>query len=773
MHRPVRRTGRLLVAATAALAAVAPPMAYRIAPAQAAPSNDATCGTAVNGTPAGSSGQPADGYALNVGGASEFGTVWQPAANTQAAFPFLSGVDGVTGDGAAVRRQFARFGLSPDVESAEPRSARVVSADGGATFPATTYSERATDAPPAAGTTRLRDGTLLGYGFKPTATTGSTATFVGYRSIDDGATWVPKPTPFGLGATAADSPRVVGTPLELTDGTILVPLYGSFTDGPHDRAQVEASTDGGHTFTRRAVLARGDATNEYTESAVAALPSGTLIAVIRHDVADAVTTPVTTTSTDGGRTWRTPQALSVSFPYGYDPYDDGTRALQGVSPDLRLMPNGVLVLRSGRPDNWVAVSTNGAGTGWVGQLTYRNCPTDGVRTHGSTGYGGVDYVSANRALVIGDNCDRTWACVTPSETHFTVDARTRVWRRWIDVLTPDVGRIDLDTKYRKGTVTVGGNMTAAVAGHPRVRAGGAFDGSTEYWSSAVQPDGPGTFVVNLDREYPLTRVGLSLRNGRPASGRVYASTDGVDWGAPIVTATDRTHLAMEYFALPAPVPARFVKVVLDPSATCDAGLGARCAFLNELELYSSIDSFENDPVNNRPRGYTDIGQSWVSRRSADLGDDDSASALRIVDTDPNALAQVTHPGTASPTRLLEFRLKPVSLRGFLVDLLGRSSAGDTVEAYHLAVAEDGGLRRFDGRQWVTLTAPGLVTEGHWHTIRVAATTARATISVDGHDVAPDVPASTVAGALTGYRFASNGTSTTGDDYLVDDVLAVP
>jgi hypothetical protein len=767
---PRKRKAARFIAAGAAVTAAAALTVHGIDAAQAAPTSDATCGTAINGTPAGSSGQAANGYALNVGGASEFATVWDPAGNTQAAFPYLVAADTIGADGVPVRRLAARFSLAPDSASADSRDGQVESVDGGATFPATTYTEDPTKAAAVTGATPLRDGTLLSYSFKPTATSGSTATYTAFRSTDAGATWTSEPTSFGLGASVSGGTRLFGAPLELADGTILMSLYGQFSGGTNDRAQVEASTDGGHTFTRRAVLANGDATNDYNEASIAALPSGKLIAVIRHHVSEALATPVYTTATKDGTTWSTILPLSVSFPNGYDPYDDSSKALLAVAPNLKLMPNGVLVLSSGRPDNWVAISTNGEGTGWVGQLTYRNCPSDGVRTHGSTGNGGVDYVSANRAVVVGDNCEMTWGCVTSSETHFTIDKQTRIWRRWIDVLTPDVGRIDLATKYRTGKITIGGDMTTTAAGHPRARADGAFDGSTEYWSSAVHAGGPGTFVLNLDRVYPLTKIGLSLRNGRLASGRVYTSTDGVNWGQPVVTAADRTDLAMEYFTLAGPVRARYVKVELDASTNCGTGLGSSCAFLNELELYSSIDSFENDPVNNRPRGYTGIVQSWATQRSSDLADNDSASALRIVDTNPDAQSQVTWDGTPTATKTFEFRLKPVSLLGFLFDLLGRDATGATVNAYHLAVATDGSIRRFDGHQWITLTAAGVVTAGRWQTIQVTATGSAAAISVNGATVAANVPATTATTALTGHKFASNGTASTGDDYLVDDVL---
>jgi hypothetical protein len=163
--------------------------------------------------------------------------------------------------------------------------------------------------------------------------------------------------------------------------------------------------------------------------------------VIRHQrPGNVVATPVSTTSVDGGGTWAPLSTLEVSFPNRYDPLDDASGALLGIAPQLRLMPNGVVVLSSGRPDNWIAMSTNGQGTGWIGQLTYRNCPTNGYRFHGSTGNTGVTTVGSSRLLQVGDNCESTWSCVLPDETDFTVDKQNRIWRRFVHLLTPDVGK---------------------------------------------------------------------------------------------------------------------------------------------------------------------------------------------------------------------------------------------------------------------------------------------------------------------------------------------
>ncbi|KUL29958.1 discoidin domain-containing protein [Actinoplanes awajinensis] len=768
-----RFTGALTVAV---LIAVSGWLALPPSAAHAATSDDATCATPVTGSPVSGTGPSATDYVLNVGGAGELGTV-HATTGAQAAFPKVSARDEVNADGSPRRTVTATFSEGLDVGSDRTPPGQVTSTDGGLTFPAASYTHD-----PGVPVTSLRDGSLLGIDFIPAAITTSSATFGVHRSTDGGLTWTTTPAVVQLGGAVLDGGiRTHGAPLQLGDGTVLVSYYLSFganhpgggRAGQH-ASYVAASTDGGRSFVTRGTIAYDSTgTHGYPEAGIAALPSGKLLAVTRHHLWNGATafnldTPRWTTSTDGGATWAALQTLAVSFPNGYDQFDDANPKLLGIFPQLQLMPNGVMVLSSGRPDNWVAISTNGQGTGWVGQLTYRNCPTDGYRSHGSTGNTAVAGVESNRLLQVGDNCDVTWSCPA-GDSGYTIDDGNRIWRRYVDVLTPDVGKIDLATKYRLGQVQVTTDLTAAPAAHPRTGPAAAFDGSTDYWSSAVRAagSGAGTYELRLDREYQLTRLGLSLRHGLASSATVYASTDGVTWGAPIVTAANRTHLALEYFTLAA-VTARYLRVVVDPSASCEAELGAGCVFLNELELYSTVNSFENDPVNNRPRGFTDLSQAWVTRS----GVDGSSRALRLSDSSATAMAKVAWPAAAAATRTLEFRAEPVALTsGFLVDVLGRTSAGASVVAYHFAVRADGSLARYDGSAWRVLTGAGVVPVGRWSTIRVQATPAAATVAVGGTVVATAV-APTVTGttALLGYAFASGGTAPVGDTIVVDDIL---
>jgi hypothetical protein len=740
--------------------------------AQAASSNDPTCGTPITGTPITDTGAAANGYVLNVGGNSELAKVWDPTGgfptNKQSTNPMASSRDIVGPSGAAAKQVDLQFSEGLDVTTDTTPQAHIGSTDSAATFPTTSYYNNQFAGP----YTVLRDGSLLGAEFKPVAHSGSTTTFRLHRSSDGGATWTSWDSVVETGVPLAGEGRVFRAPLELADGRILVGFYASTgsdsTDGSY-RSMAAVSADGGLTFPSSAVLAKGTNNDSYNEAGLAQLNNGTVVAVIRHAVyktaskAFDLSTPVEVTSTDGVH-FSAPASLSVTWPYGYDPIDDTTKTVTGIAPDLKLMPNGVLMLSSGRPDNWVAMSTNGLGTGWVGQLTYRNCPTSGYRYHGSTGNTGETSVESNRLAQFGDNCDITWSCDEASESGFTVSHDTALWRRFVDVLTPDTGKIDLATKYQKNKIQVTTNMTYTSAAHPRTGVAGAFDGSTEYWSSAVSANTAGSFVIQLDKQYDLTRIGLALRNGRPESATVSLSTDGTSWTTPVVNVGNRTDLALNYQAFATPQAARFVKVDIPATSTCDSAVAASCAFLNELELYSTTDSFENDPVNTRPRGYTELDSAWVTRSDTD----DSSRALRLNDTS-GSQAKAAGSGTAATSKTLEFRVDPVSLpNGFVFEVRGKNSAGSVVTTYEFAVAPDGHLRWYNGT-WHELTGAGVVPAGQWSSVSVAAGLNSAAISVNGTQVATTAPSAAGATTLSSFVFASDGSQPTGDNIVVDDV----
>jgi hypothetical protein len=171
-------------------------------------------------------------------------------------------------------------------------------------------------------------------------------------------------------------------------------------------------------------------------------------------------------------------------------------------------------------------------------------------------------------------------------------------------------------------------------------------------------------------------------------------------------------------------------------------------------------------VNNRPRGFTGLNQTWVTR----TGTNGSSRALRISDSSDGGHAKAvwTAPATA-PARTWEFRVNPVALpHGFLFDVRGRNASGSTVDTFHFAVRPDGSIARWAGT-WVAVTGAGAVPVGGWRTVRVQASTTAATVLVDGQPVATGIPPSAASTSLVGYSFASGGTAPVGDVIVVDDV----
>jgi hypothetical protein len=688
------------------------------------------------------------------------------------------GIDTLDARDTPVRQVFATFSQHDDVPEALQDFGRLRSSDAGTTFAG---YEKGVDLPPQFAL-QLRDGRVLSYGFKPSARVdsdaGSQLTLEGQSSADDGATWTAFQATVAMPKMAGGTGsvgRLSGHPIELADGSILLPWYGAFAgDVGSYRAELLASSDGGQTFARRGSIAVPPADVAYPEADVVELQDGSLFSVFRHHQGSALADLRFATSSDGGVTWSAPGNLNIGF-------DDDSGPRHGIAPQLVLLPNGVLALSSGRPDNFLAVSTIGASM--PGQVafeqalvTYVNYPSSTtasygsavLRVHGSSGNTGLVVVDANRLAQLGDNCANGWGC-PPADSGYHIDGKNRVWRRFVEAVTPDVGKIDLRGKVESGAIDVESNMTWTSGTHRRAGVEGAFDGSNDYWSSAVAAEAEGTLTLRLDREYDLTRVGLSIRRDFAGSASVSLSGDGKAWtDAPIVDAQGRTHRAMEYFVLPEPLLARWVKVVVSTSAPCDADVGAGCAFLNELELYSTIDSFENDPVGSPPRGYQDVVSAWVT----DYQTGAMGRALRLVDDSDSSMATARWVGAPRAARLFELAVLPVELPGgFLFGIEGVDELGASVATYHFAVFPDGSVNRYDAlaEAWAPLTGAGVVPIGSVTRLRVEATVEEATLFADGEAIATVHPSAAGATLLRGHVLSSSGTAPVGDQLLIDDV----
>ncbi|WP_043620128.1 exo-alpha-sialidase [Nonomuraea candida] len=493
-----------------------------------------------------------------------------------AGFPNVSALD-VTGPrGAPARKVIATFTTNVD-KVVTLTSSAAVSDDDGRTFgpsEATPLRESPVE---------LLDGRFFATEYYPRRSGPHTARLgvLTSSALQDGESWVRSEATLTTPGDLLPGGAAHGAPIQLADGTILITVYARYRETGAYQSEVYASRDGGRTFQRRGVIAvPEEAGFAYNEAAIAQAADGSLVAVMRRD-GGPYSTLRQSRSTDGGRTWSPPRELRFA---GQD------CVVRGVAPRLLLMPGGVLVLSAGRPDNWLAASPDGLGEEWLEpRVTYHN--RDGVwDTHGSSGYTGLAAVGPHRLIQVFDSCklpgvlpdgrlDET-AC--PAHGLFEDGGWYAIKRLLFDVRTPGT-RLDLARMRNRGTLRISTTMRWTSRARPRTRPGGALDGSTGYWSSAVGA-GRGRYVLHLGRAHRLSRIGLSLRPGHPASARVYLSMDGRSWGEPVVTIKRRTDHALRYDDLGR--TARHVKIVIPPGAGCDPEIGRACSMLNEVELYS-------------------------------------------------------------------------------------------------------------------------------------------------------------------------------------------
>ncbi|MCW3818921.1 discoidin domain-containing protein [Micromonospora sp. DR5-3] len=701
-----------------------------------------------------------DGYAI---AQQPYSAVYEGAPGVIAGNAFVETFDTIDRNNLPTKHVLMTWQENEDIATVDNLAAMIHSDDRGYTFPS------GIDRNSGSGFyTKLRDGAILMVEFIPAKVIDShTVELVSRRSTDNGKTWKREAAMFTTDQTfnPARFDRGMRAHRDIfyaLDGSLLMGYYTAYQQDSGHRAEIARSIDNGKTWKRYATV--GPPTSDgyqYNETGIARAVNGDLVAVMRTYKLGglALTELRTARSTDDGKTWSTPVPAKITTASG-EP-----APTTGVMPTLRMLPNGIMTMTWGRPDNWIAISPDGLGNSWEkAQVTYRNYPrvvSSFQRSHGSSGNGAHAVVAANRVLQVGDNCAPSWGC-PETDSGFHTDGEYRVWKKFIDIVGPGTGKIDLLGKYAKKKVTIDTTMTSTNPKLPEMSPLGAIDGSTEWASSAVRKDRevPATYTLTLDRTYTLTRAGLSLHPGQPSAAKVEASVDGTTWTTVVDTGQITSH-ALEYFDIDK-VRAKQVRVTVnDPSSN-----GA--AFLNEVELYSTVDSFENDPVNQVPRGYTDA----VGVTVTDFDVDDSRHVMRLADAWSDRIAQATRVSAAAPKQTLEFRVNSIGYaRSFGFTTRGDTASAHGLPAYQMNVGSDGSIGWYDGtaKKWNKLTPAGTVPQKEWHTIRVEATLTGAEVFLDGAPVGSAPPTTPGITALTGHQFASSGTASFYDHFLIDDV----
>jgi hypothetical protein len=241
---------------------------------------------------------------------------------------------------------------------------------------------------------------------------------------------------------------------------------------------------------------------------------------------------------------------------------------------------------------------------------------------------------------------------------------------------------------------------------------------------------------------------------------VEVSVDGTQW-IPVVDTGRITSFAMHYFPIDK-VAARYVRITLDDP-------NRQGVFLNEVELYSTADSFENDAVGYVPRGYTKALGATVT----DVNTNGDGHALRLADAWNDKMAQATWVSPPAAAQDLRFTFQSMGYARTLQFITnGTTEAGTTVPAFQLSSMADGRLAYYDSatKAWVKITGTDrAIPLKEWHAIEVKASLTSAEVFLDGTSVGR-VPLTTPGvTALTGHTFTSGGTTSTYDNYVIDDV----
>ena len=722
------------------------------------------------------------------------GTAYDPPGDPPAWYALADAYDSGTAQSPTRPVQAGYYNHYDAAGHTEP--SRLVSANRGSTFTAPAGDGREA-------TARLDDGRVLSVGFvgqTPPADTPrpQRRTMKISYSSDDGGSYGEAitaridiaPQAFKDG-TANFYPNSV---VQVPGGPVLMAGYAVTADPVGNGitcALLLSSMDQGRTWTLRDTIGQGTTARAFTETGLVLASNGDLVAVMRTSTYDNLWSRRSTTA---GASWTGAPAPIAEFAADAN----GDRPFGRINPRLSLLPNGVLALVAGRPDNFVALSYDGTGRTWNVQRSYydnHSVAAPQNMNEGSSGNADFAWTEANRAVLMADSCHAilvqgahsnkcTWHGASMSDGTTTFQIK----RVLADILTAGVGKIDVGGKVAAGTAQLGGDYGTAIEGHPRTGSRGAVDGSNEMWSSAIRSGGAGVFDISLDRAYTLSQVGLSLAIGGTASATVQTrlTTDAAwtDW----YSVTDQRGYALKYTTPAASREARYVRVLVGASSICPPGVTAPCSQLNEVELYADdVNSFENDPVNGIPRGYTidrtvdDAGVGhlgvWVSQTTSGSG---SSRVLRIVDDSSVHLPAARRLDAAATTKTVGFRFHPDRWRAtgpagssaLLFDIL----TGTRQPAFHFAVTSEGTVRYHDGSAWRPLGTgqsfnPSASCTGGcvWTNIEVRATATTATVTVNDQSIGMATRYDRGATALTGHQFAASSTTEADEVFLIDDV----
>lgn len=651
--------------------------------------------------------------------------------------------------GRTVKRMYVSSGANPDVGSAATVTNMFFSEDSGKKFLTAQQNYPVS----ALNMMRLNDGRLLTIDFIPAwGDAAHNFATIGVATSSDGQKWkhLTGRVEAKIGGQNLSMLRIHRRPLQLPDGTIMVPAYAAAMGSSRQHSIILQSTDLGASWTLRSVIPASisSGTNEVGWSYTS---DGRLTALLRGAAATDV---MQSFSEDDGVTWS--EAVQLKN-------EDGTN-MKGIFSDLVLQPNGILLATVGRPDVRVLVSKDGTARTWdIQDTVFANYPSTGNngRFDGSSGNNSLENVAANRTIIFYDQC-HTWGCGAYNE-QFGISAE------YLGAVTPGTGRIDVTSQLLSKRASITGEFAKRDKRFPEMRPEGAFDGSSALGAEArlQGKKQPGSLILKLDRSYPINRIGMMLGHGEPQSATVSLSADGKTWSKPVVSADQRSDRAMKYADIPVQ-DAQFVKVTGGQAQTV----------LTELELYAAgIDTFENELPFNIPRGWTEATHAWVTDvpgndAYTEFGGYRSSTALRLWDKYTDDNARIVRPVEATDRLYGSMQWGASDLRArFTVGVRGAGADGTATDAFRFRIQQGNPavVQAFDGTAWVNVgTMSAAVVTRQYYPMTIEATQDSATLTIGSDSFTTKVRAA-ATGKLSGLSFSTGDPSEYGGIYFLDDV----
>jgi len=183
-------------------------------------------------------------------------------------------------------------------------------------------------------------------------------------------------------------------------------------------------------------------------------------------------------------------------------------------------------------------------------------------------------------------------------------------------------------------------------------------------------------------------------------------------------------------------------------------------------------NFEPDQVGSVPAGCSTPDGRAATAVSADTAFGGKQSLL-LVDDSTTSLPAVACSRPAARGIDLTFAVDPATVpNGFMVDLLGTTTAGTHGVVFHVLFNGAGAVQWYDGARWLPIAPSGSVPTGRWSTVEVGTTADQdmAYVTVNGHYLSSGGPwGINPITTIDGFQFAGTGTETLGDQVYFDDV----